>query len=100
MASRWRLRPHEPERIEALSREFLRGARALGLRVKTPEDTVGPLVVLQSDRAMEVVERLCERRIVVSPRLDGVRFAFHFYNTFEDVERTLQALKQLEFQRD
>jgi len=83
------------ERVEALSREFLRRVQELGLRVKTPGDTVGPLIVLQSDRAMEMVERLRELRIVVSPRLDGVRFAFHFYNTFEDVDRAVEALKRL-----
>ncbi len=81
------------EQIETLTTAFLRGVHRLGIAVKTPADSVGPLVVLQSRDAMQTVEKLSRRRIVVSPRLDGVRFAFHFYNTMDEVEQTLEALK-------
>jgi selenocysteine lyase/cysteine desulfurase len=55
---------------------------------------VGPLVVLRSHDAAALVAKLAERRIVVSARRDGVRFAFHVYNTMEDVRTALSALEE------
>ena len=79
--------------IQCLSRTFYHGARGLGIATKTPADTVGPLIVLRSKDAAALVARMTERGIVCSARLDGVRFAFHFYNTLDDVATALAALK-------
>lgn len=79
--------------IRKLASAFLQGARNLGIEVKTPSDSEGPLVVLRAHDPSTLVERLADRRIVVSARHDGVRFAFHFYNTLDDVSETLRALK-------
>ncbi len=79
--------------IERLTRAFHQGARALGIESKTPVDSVGPLVVLRAKDSAAVVGRLSARRIVVSARHDGVRFAFHVYNTLEDVHTALAALE-------
>ena len=80
--------------IERLSRAFYEGARDLGIATKTPANTVGPLIVLRSTDSAALVARMTERGIVCSARLDGVRFAFHFYNTMEDVATGLAALKE------
>jgi selenocysteine lyase/cysteine desulfurase len=40
-----------------------------------------------------MIARLTARGIVASARHDGVRFAFHVYNTMEDVQTALAALK-------
>jgi selenocysteine lyase/cysteine desulfurase len=80
--------------IERLARAFHQGARDLEIASKTPADTVGPLVVLRSTDAPAVVARLSARGIVTSCRHDGVRFAFHVYNTFEDVDIALAALQE------
>jgi selenocysteine lyase/cysteine desulfurase len=80
--------------IERLTRAFLAGARDLGIESKTAADSVGPLVALRSKDAAALVGKLTEQGIVVSSRLDGVRFAFHVYNTMEDVHRALAALEQ------
>jgi kynureninase len=37
--------------------------------------------------------KLTARGIVVSTRRDGVRFAFHVYNTMDDVHTALAALE-------
>jgi selenocysteine lyase/cysteine desulfurase len=79
--------------IERLAREFLQGARALGIASKTPADTVGPLVVLRSNDSPAAVAKLAEHSIVASARLDGVRFAFHVYNTSDDVSAALAVLR-------
>ncbi|SPE32627.1 Aminotransferase class V [Candidatus Sulfopaludibacter sp. SbA3] len=80
--------------IERLARAFMDGAGALGIACKTPADTVGPLVVLRSSDPAALIARLTARGIVASARLDGVRFAFHFYNTMDDVAVALAALQE------
>ena len=79
--------------VERLAREFIEGASDLGISSKTPASTVGPLVVLRSTDPATVLARLTARGIVVSTRQDGVRFAFHVYNTLDDVHAALAALK-------
>jgi selenocysteine lyase/cysteine desulfurase len=78
--------------IELLTRAFLEGARSLGIECKTPPASVGPLVVLRSLDPQAMVANLAARGIVVSARRDGVRFAFHVYNTLDDVHTALAAL--------
>ena len=81
--------------IERLTQAFLRGARDLKIECKTPSNSVGPLVVLRSNHAAAVVDKLAERGIALSMRRDGVRFAFHVYNTLEDVNIALTALEDV-----
>jgi len=80
--------------VARLTNEFLEGARRLGIESKTPSASVGPLVVLRSKDASEMVVRLASLGIAVSARKDGVRFAFHVYNTAEDVAVALRALEK------
>jgi selenocysteine lyase/cysteine desulfurase len=62
--------------------------------MKTPLDSVGPLVVLQMKDAEAVVRKMAFKNIVVSNRMDGLRVSFHLYNTLEDVHAVLDLLKQ------
>jgi selenocysteine lyase/cysteine desulfurase len=80
--------------VEKLARAFLEGARDLGIEMKTPPDSVGPLVVLRARDAGAVVARLAERNIVTSSRHDGVRFSFHVYNNMQDVAAALATLEE------
>ena len=79
--------------IETLTRAFMQGARDLRIQIKTPSDSVGPLVVLRSKDAGAMVKKLVARDIVVSARHDGVRFSFHVYNNVADVTVALAALE-------
>lgn len=79
--------------IERLTRTFLKGAQDLRIHTKTPSSSVGPLVVLRSKDAAAVLANLTARGIVASTRRDGVRFAFHVYNTLDDVNTALTALE-------
>jgi selenocysteine lyase/cysteine desulfurase len=79
--------------IERLTGAFLKGVRDLRIDSKTPSSSVGPLVVLRSKDATAMLAKLSERGIAVSTRRDGVRFAFHVYNTLEDVDVALTALE-------
>lgn len=80
--------------IERLTRAFFDGARDLRIASKTPAASVGPLVVLRSSDPAALVTKLTARGIVVSMRQDGVRFAFHAYNTLDDVHTALSALEE------
>ena len=79
--------------IERLTKTFLKGVHDLRIESKTPPSSVGPLVVLRAQDAAGVLAKLTARGIAASTRRDGVRFAFHVYNTLEDVNVALAALE-------
>jgi selenocysteine lyase/cysteine desulfurase len=80
--------------IAGLVRALLAGAQRLGLRAKTPQDSVGPLCVLQCKDALALVQKLAGDGIVCSSRRDGLRLSFHVYNTQSDVDRVLEVLER------
>ena len=82
------------EQVKKTTRALLDGARRMDIRVKTPPDSVGPLVVLQAKDANALLAKLTEQNIVASSRKDGVRIAYHVYNTLDDVAAILDVFKE------
>jgi selenocysteine lyase/cysteine desulfurase len=82
------------DHIAMLAKLLLEGARSLRIQVKTPLDSVGPLVVLRAKDADELVQKFAEQDVVVSSRHDGLRISFHVYNTPEDVAYVLRLLEK------
>jgi len=82
------------EHIRTLSRALMDGARKLGIRIKTPPDSVGPLVVLVMKDAEAMVQKMAKNNIVVSNRMDGLRISFHMYNTLHDVQAVLDVIAE------
>jgi len=80
--------------VQSLTRVLLRSAGELGIQVKTPSDSTGPLVVLQSTDSTLLVQKLAENGIIASNRYDGLRISFHVYNTMEDVQAVVEILKK------
>ena len=80
--------------IKRLTQSLLSCALDLGIRAKTPADSLGPLVVLQSTDSNLLVRKLAESDIVASNRHDGLRIAFHVYNTMDDVKAVAELLKK------
>ncbi len=80
--------------VGILTRALLQGATQLGIRSKTPADSVGPLVVLQAKDSDALVTIFAESGIVVSNRHDGLRISFHVYNTLDDVRAVLELLEK------
>jgi selenocysteine lyase/cysteine desulfurase len=80
--------------IKRLTQSLLSYALDLGIRTKTPADSAGPLVVLQSKDSDLLVQKLAENDIVASNRHDGLRIAFHVYNTMDDVKAVVDVLKK------
>jgi selenocysteine lyase/cysteine desulfurase len=79
--------------VKKLAQALIAGAHELGIHVKTPGSSVGPLVVLQSQNVDAVIAKLAAQNIVVSGRHDGLRISFHVHNTLDDVQQVLSALK-------
>jgi len=80
--------------IISLTQALLRSTSELGIMAKTPADSAGPLVVLQSRDSILIVRKLAECGIVASNRHDGLRISFHIYNTMGDVEAVVEILKK------
>src|SRR5581483_4837938 len=80
--------------IQSLTQALIRGATELGIEIKTPPDSQGPLVVLRTKDADAVVRLLSGQNIVCSSRHDGLRISFHAYNTLDDVRFVLRLLEQ------
>ncbi|HXN65816.1 MAG TPA: aminotransferase class V-fold PLP-dependent enzyme [Candidatus Acidoferrales bacterium] len=82
------------DQIRRLAQALIQGAQELGIQLKTPPNSVGPLVVLRSNDVEKAIARLAEQNIVVSGRHDGLRISFHVHNTLDDVQQVLAALKK------
>jgi selenocysteine lyase/cysteine desulfurase len=80
--------------VEALAQALLRQARELGILTKTPARSAGPLVVLQCQDSVQLLQALAQNSIVASNRFDGLRIAFHVYNTLDDVNAVAEVLKK------
>jgi selenocysteine lyase/cysteine desulfurase len=80
--------------IRKLTQSLLDSALDLGIRAKTPGDSTGPLVVLQSNDSNLLVQKLAENDIVASNRHAGLRIAFHVYNTLDDVKAVMEVLRK------
>jgi selenocysteine lyase/cysteine desulfurase len=79
--------------IKTLTQSLLSCAHDIGIRAKTPAESVGPLVVLQCKDSTLLVQKLAESDIVASNRHDGLRISLHVYNTMDDVKAVAEVLK-------
>ncbi len=80
--------------VQTITQSLLSYAHDLGIVVKTPADSAGPLVVLQSTDSTLLVQKLAENDIIASNRFDGLRISFQVYNTADDVKAVAEALKK------
>jgi selenocysteine lyase/cysteine desulfurase len=80
--------------IRILTQALIRGASELGIQIKTPLDSAGPLVVLRSKDADGLVRLFARDGVICSSRHDGLRISFHAYNTADDVKFVLRLLQQ------
>jgi selenocysteine lyase/cysteine desulfurase len=80
--------------IRRLTNALINGATELGVRIKTPPDSVGPLIVLQTLDADRLVTLFGSRGVVCSSRHDGLRLSLHAYNTLDEVKSVLSLIDQ------
>lgn len=83
------------QHIERLATRYRSAAEDAGFVVRTPAAAAsrGPLVVLQSLDAPQLVIRLAAHGIVASCRGNGLRVSFHAYNRESDVDAVISALQ-------
>ncbi len=83
------------EHVNVLAEQLIDGLLELGADVATPRDAArrGPLVCVRSTDVDALVRELQGERIVTSSRDDRLRVSLHLYNTAEDVDRLLGALR-------
>ena len=80
--------------IKNLTQSLLHHARNLGIAVRTPTDTAGPLLVFESKDSTRLLETLGDAGIVASNRFEGLRISFHVYNTMDDVAAVVDVLRK------
>ena len=80
--------------VGKLAQALLSRTRELGISTKTPAESVGPLVVLESLDSALLLQTLSQNGIVASNRFDGLRISFHVYNTIDDVNVVAEVLKK------
>ena len=83
------------ERVRALTRRCMQGLQDIDWASVTPgeDERRGPMVCIPSQRTERLFKRLMEQDIVTSFRDNNIRATLHFYNSEEDVDRLLAALK-------
>jgi selenocysteine lyase/cysteine desulfurase len=83
------------EHVRGLTARLIDGLDELGATVVTPRDQArrGALVCVRSTDVQRLVRELEAERIVTSSRDDGLRISLHLYNTDEDVDTVLAALR-------
>jgi selenocysteine lyase/cysteine desulfurase len=89
--------------IFGLTEQLMSGLDGLGVQIVTPRAAqsrsgIVTFSVGSAEENVKLMNRLQERKILVSVRytsqVGGVRVSCHFYNSAEDVETLLEAVKQ------
>ncbi|AWR96554.1 aminotransferase class V-fold PLP-dependent enzyme [Acidianus sulfidivorans JP7] len=82
------------KRVDYLSSYAIDIAEDKGLEVITPKKKKAGIVVIRASDSKKIAERLAEKKIIVSPRGEGIRISAHFYNTEDEIEKTINLLSQ------
>jgi kynureninase len=81
-----------------LTRHLMNLAKSAGFRINTPErdNERGGSVVIDVPNGQAVTDELIRREIIVDFRPGaGIRMAPHFYNTLDEIEHAMNALKEI-----
>jgi selenocysteine lyase/cysteine desulfurase len=83
-------------RILKLTDRLMDLVKELRLQLQTPEEEQyrSGIVNFRIDKAQDVAQKLGKRGIVISARSHGIRVSPHFYNTEEEIEKLVNAVKK------
>jgi selenocysteine lyase/cysteine desulfurase len=83
------------ERIRALTRRCLQGLEDIGWAAVTPaqDERRGPMVAIASRDSAGLFAKLMEQDIVTSFRDANLRATVHFYNSEEDIDAFVAAMR-------
>jgi len=91
------------KRIYSLTSEFIEEINKLNLKIITPTDLKyrSGIITIESNKAETIYDKLLADKIFISlrnyPHLSDktlLRFAFNYYNNFEDIGKAISILKQ------
>jgi selenocysteine lyase/cysteine desulfurase len=88
---------HIEARVRELSTALIERAEQSQIRVRTPkrwEDRAGIVSFDVGPETSRIVTELRKKSVIVSAKDNHLRAAVHFYNTEEDVDRFLEALRK------
>jgi selenocysteine lyase/cysteine desulfurase len=86
--------PETRAHVNALNEHFSAGLDELGATLATPRDSHGALMCVKSTDSKALVAALDGEGIVTSERDGNLRVSAHCYNTVEDVDAVLDALRK------
>ncbi len=83
------------QRVRALTRRCMSGLESIGWTSVTPaeDERRGPMVCVPARDVAQLLATLMEQDIVTSFRDDNIRATVHFYNSEDDIDRFVAALK-------
>jgi selenocysteine lyase/cysteine desulfurase len=84
------------QRVRELTRRCLTGLESIGWASVTPpqDERHGPMVCIASRDTKRLFATLMEQGIVASFRDNNIRATVHFYNSDDDIDRFVAALKE------
>ena len=83
-------------RIKKLDTMLADGLLESGFQLQTPKEEERRIFLnVKHGNPEEIVKRLAEDKIVVSPRVGGIRISPHFYNREDEVEVFLEKFKEV-----
>src|SRR5258708_2219447 len=82
--------------VQTLTEDPIEGALRAGFNVVTPLQTKqhGALITVKSNDVHQLVNRMAPPGIITSSRDNNLLISPHFYNTLEDIDTVLAALKK------
>ncbi|TFG26251.1 MAG: aminotransferase class V-fold PLP-dependent enzyme [Promethearchaeota archaeon] len=92
------------KRIMALVYEFISQIQNLNFKIITPLDLnhLSGIITIEDKRAESIYKKLLSKNILISlrnypksPEKTLLRFAFNYYNNFEDIEQVIKVLKKI-----
>lgn len=70
------------------------GIEALGARIATPRESHGVMLAIKSKDEHQLVAELEREGVVASSRDGNLRLSPHLYNSFDDVDRVIEAINK------
>lgn len=87
--------PAIQHRVAQLTQSLRAGLRSLGFRSTGPDALVSPIVSVYVENAEQTLQTLERQGVHAGVRAGRIRLAVSWYNNEADIERCLQAFKQL-----